>query len=356
MWNQVAFGHCLCGCAAQSQKLIFKNCVDADHENLPAGITPHGHYNVPIVADGNTLGVLNLYVKHGHQPDPTEQQFLTMAASALASIIERKQSESRLHILSCAVESSASMVLIADRYGNIEYVNPQFTSVTGYTSEDVFGKSLHILQALEATNDVYKEMRNAILSGNEWRGEFYNKKKNGTRYWSKSIVSPIRDEEGQVSHIISIQEDITKEYELTQQLSHQASHDELTSLINRREYETRLENLLSRKDQKIEHSLIRMDLDHFKLVNDSGGRDAGDELLRQISEIFRSVVRKTDTLARLGGDEFGVLMENCPQDQGQRVADAILKSVMDFQFNWDERVFRIGVSIGLVVIQEERIS
>ena len=302
----------------------------------------------------NTLGVLNNraqlnYVKHGHINPTTghmEQPAIIrsvcfsnhgMAASALASIIERKQSESRLHILSRAVESSTSVVLITDRDGKIEYVNPQFTAVTGYTSEEVFGKSPRLLQAIETTTDVYSKMRKEILSGNEWRGEFYNKKKNGTRYWSKSIVSPIRDEEGEISHIVSIQEDITKEYELTQQLFHQANHDELTGLINRREYETRLEDLLSRKNQgKIKHSLIFMDLDHFKLVNDSCGHDAGDELLRQVSVIFRSIVRRTDTVARLGGDEFGVLMDNCPQEHAQRVADAILKAVMDFQFNWDD--------------------
>ncbi len=357
MCENVPFGRCLCGRAAQSQKLVFKDCVDADHENLPAGITPHGHYNIPIVTDDVTMGVLNLYVKHGHQPEQIEQQFLSMVAVSLAGIIGHKQSETRLQILSRAVESSASMILITDSDGKIEYVNPRFTTVNGYTIEELIGKSPRIFQAIETSEDVYTEMRKDILSGKEWQGEFYNKKKNGDRYWSKSIVSPIRDENGQISHIVSIQEDITKEYELSQKLSHQASHDELTGLINRREFENCLEQVIYTKVQgQFEHSLIYMDLDQFKVVNDSCGHDAGDELLRQVGGVFRSVIRKSDTLARLGGDEFGLLMENCSVEPAQRVANALLKAVMDFQFNWDARVFRIGISIGLVVFDGENSS
>lgn len=357
MCDQVSFGRCLCGRAAKSQKLIFKDCVDDDHQNMPAGIAPHGHYNVPIVAAGDTLGVLNLYVKHGHQPDRIEQQFLGMAASALAGIIARKKSESKLLILSRAVESSGSMVLITDRNGKIEYINPWFTAVTGYAAEEVIGKSPRMFQAIETTAEIYKEMREAVLSGKEWHGEFYNKKKNGDRYWSKSIVSPIRNEEGQVTHIVSVQEDITKEYELAQKLSYQTSHDELTGLINRREFEIRLGGVLARNQGKnTEHSLLYMDLDQFKVVNDVCGHDAGDELLRQIGRVFRSNLRKSDTLARLGGDEFGLLMENCGAQHGQRIADTLLKSLIDFQFNWDGRVFRIGISIGLVVIEDESIG
>ncbi len=357
MCANVAFGRCLCGRAAQSQRLVFKDCVDADHENLPAGITPHGHYNVPIVSKGLTVGVLNLYVKHGHQPDSTEQQFLSMVGSALATIIDRNQTETRLQTLSRAVESSGSIIIITDHYGRIEYVNLQFTVVTGYTAEEVMGKSPRIMDAYETPDEIYEEMRKTILSGNEWRGDFYNKKKNGQRYWSKSIVSPIRDDHGEISHIVSIQEDVTKQYEMAQKLSYQASHDELTGLVNRREFEIRLGRAVSESGQdKIEHVLCFMDLDQFKVVNDTCGHSAGDELLRQISVGFLAMVRKSDTLARLGGDEFGILMEHCSPEHGQRVADLILKAAMDFQFNWEGRNFKIGISIGLVAITEETVS
>ena len=357
MCANVAFGRCLCGRAAQLQQLVFKACVDADHENRPTGITPHGHYNVPIISKGATLGVLNLYVKHGHQPDSTEQQFLIMAASALASIIERKETETKLQTLSHVVDASGSIIVITDHYGKIEYVNSQFTVVTGYSAEEVIGKSPRIFDAYETPDEIYQEMRETILSGEEWRGDFYNKEKNGQRYWSKSIVSPIRNDYGEISHIVSIQEDVTEQYELAQKLSYQASHDELTGLVNRREFEIRLGRAVSKNGQeKIEHVLCFMDLDQFKVVNDTCGHTAGDEMLRQISAEFLSRVRKSDTLARLGGDEFGVLMEHCSPEQGRRVADLILKDTMDYQFNWDGRSCKIGVSIGLVPITEETAS
>ena len=318
---------------------------------------PHGHYNVPIISKGATLGVLNLYVKHGHQPDSTEQQFLIMAASALASIIERKATETKLQTLSHVVDVTGSIIVITDHYGKIEYVNSQFTAVTGYSGEEVIGKSSRIFDAYETPDEIYQEMRETILSGEEWRGDFYNKKKNGQRYWSKSIVSPIRNDHGEISHIVSIQEDVTEQYELAQKLSYQASHDELTGLVNRREFEIRLGRAVSKNGQeKIEHVLCFMDLDQFKVVNDTCGHTAGDEVLRQISAEFLSRVRKSDTLARLGGDEFGILMEHCSPEQGRRVADLILKDTMDFQFNWDGRSFKIGVSIGLVAITEATAS
>ncbi len=357
MCANVAFGRCLCGRAAQTQQMVFKDCVDADHENLPAGLTPHGHYNVPIVSKGATVGVLNLYVKHGHQPDATERQFLSMVASALASTIERNQTETRLHTLSRAVESSGSIIIITDCDGKIEYVNRQFTTVTGYTAEEVIGKSPRMLDAYETPNNIYEDMRKTILSGNEWRGDFYNKKKDGQRYWLKSIVSPIRDNHGDVSHIVSIQEDVTKQYELAKKLSYQASHDELTGLVNRREFEGRLERVVSENNpDKVEHVLCFMDLDQFKVVNDTCGHHAGDALLRQISKEFLATVRKSDTLGRLGGDEFGILMEHCSPEHGRRVADLILKAAMDFQFIWEGRTFKIGISIGLVAISEETVS
>lgn len=136
-------------------------------------------------------------------------------------------------------------------------------------------------------------------------------------------------------------------------LSFQAGHDALTGLINRREFERRAERLLSTIQQdKDEHALCFMDLDQFKIVNDTCGHIAGDELLRQLSIVLQHEVRKRDTLARLGGDEFGVLMEHCSLEHAHRVATTLQKAIQDFQFTWEGNSFKIGVSIGLVSITE----
>ena len=140
----------------------------------------------------------------------------------------------------------------------------------------------------------------------------------------------------------------------TAKLSYQASHDMLTGLINRREFEARLERALSSaQHQAREHALCYMDLDQFKIVNDSCGHVAGDELLRQLTLHLQQEVRERDTLARLGGDEFGLLLENCPQDKALELAETMRKTVQDFRFSVGEKSFMVGVSIGIVMINHE---
>ena len=354
--DQAVFGRCLCGRNTQGQQLTSKNSID--HQSFIAGLTPKGHYHVPIVVeDGSPIGIFEVHVKHRHRFDPTEQQFLSELACTLANIIEHKRMDAQRNTLACAVESTGSIMLITNQQGLIEYVNPQFTAVTGYTAEEVMGRSPQLLAASETPDEIYQEMRNSVLSGKEWHGDFLNKKKNGQCFRLKSITSPIKDVNGDVSHIVSIQNDVTQEYESSKELTYQSSHDGLTGLVNRREFEIQIESLLSKTNRaKVPYVLMFLDLDHFKVVNDTGGHTAGDELLRQISMEFQSKVRKTDTLARLGGDEFGILMEHCLVEDGLKIANSILKSVMDYQFFWENQAFRIGVSIGMTAFTNETIS
>lgn len=140
----------------------------------------------------------------------------------------------------------------------------------------------------------------------------------------------------------------------TAQLAHQASHDPLTGLINRREFERRVEAaLVAARDGDERHILCFVDLDRFKVVNDTSGHAAGDELLRQITQLLRQRVRSQDVLARLGGDEFGILLENCLLDDAIPVLESLRQSVEDYRFTWDNHVFSIGTSVGLVVVDEQ---
>lgn len=147
--------------------------------------------------------------------------------------------------------------------------------------------------------------------------------------------------------------DITESHSLSEQLNYQASHDALTDLVNRREFEYRLERVLeTAREEQSEHALCYLDLDQFKVINDTCGHVAGDELLRQLSSLLKKEIRKRDTLARLGGDEFGVLMEHCSLDQARRVAGKLRKAVEEYRFAWEERSFAVGVSVGLVPITQ----
>jgi diguanylate cyclase (GGDEF)-like protein/PAS domain S-box-containing protein len=265
----------------------------------------------------------------------------------------RKQTEAEFRMLSIAIEQSHNAIVITDPKGNIEYVNPRFTTITGYTQSDVLGKNPRILQSGETPVEIYEELWNTIIEGGIWHGELLNKKKNGDCYWASDIISPIMDGYGNITHFLATQHDVTEVHNLSEELSYQASHDVLTGLVNRREFERRMERVLSNIQQdKSEHALCFMDLDQFKVVNDTCGHTAGDELLRQISVVLDGTVRKRDTLARLGGDEFGLLMEHCSLDHAYRVANQLQQVTREFQFKWENRVFKIGVSIGLVPITE----
>ncbi|MDH5355926.1 MAG: PAS domain S-box protein, partial [Gammaproteobacteria bacterium] len=271
----------------------------------------------------------------------------------LVDITQRKLVEEKLRKLSRAVEYSSSAVIITDTYSKIEYINPKFTEITGYSWDEAIGESPRILKSGHTSDAAYQELKRTIASDGEWKGELHNRKKDGSLYWARNSISGVKDDSGVITHYISIHEDVTREMELKHQISYQASHDDLTGLISRSEFERRAERLLLTTQQdKSDHALCFMDLDQFKIINDTCGHVAGDELLRQLSQVLRSVVRQRDTLARLGGDEFGVLIEHCSLEQAQRVADTLRQAIEKFQFSWEGQPFRVGVSIGLVKINK----
>ena len=175
----------------------------------------------------------------------------------------------------------------------------------------------------------------------------------GTIHIFRNSAKPIFNEAGSFTGYRGVVRNVTEAYNLSKQLTYQASHDSLTSLVNRAEFENRLQRLLTSNDQNFgPHVLCYLDLDQFKLINDTCGHAAGDELLRQMAALLQARVRKSDTLARLGGDEFAVLMENCSLDKAREVADNLRHAIEDFQFLWDNNKFNVGVSIGVVPIND----
>ncbi|MEO0854188.1 MAG: EAL domain-containing protein, partial [Cyanobacteria bacterium J06648_11] len=165
---------------------------------------------------------------------------------------------------------------------------------------------------------------------------------------------PIYSREGKPIGTVLVFRDVSKSRQLSRQLSHQASHDALTGLVNRREFKSRLAAAIaSAREQDLQHVLCYMDLDQFKIVNDTCGHGAGDELLRQLSELLRHRIRTTDVLARLGGDEFGILLLQCPRDRAERIADELREHIASYRFVWQDKIFTVGASIGLVAIDAE---
>jgi diguanylate cyclase (GGDEF)-like protein/PAS domain S-box-containing protein len=268
-----------------------------------------------------------------------------------SEITESKRVDEALRKLSNVVEHSPSTIIITDAEGVIEYVNPAFTHTSGYTLEEAVGKTPRIVKSNMASEQVYADLWRTIRSGRTWHGELPNKAKDGRIYWDLLAVAPVKDPNGVLTHFVGIQHDITQQKLLEQQMAYDATHDALTDLVNRREFERRLERAVaSAKQHGCHHILAFIDLDQFKVVNDTAGHAAGDELLKQIRGLLKSMFKGRDTLARLGGDEFALLLDDCWVERARKICEKLIANLKDLRFCWGGHTFQVGASIGLVPI------
>jgi diguanylate cyclase (GGDEF)-like protein/PAS domain S-box-containing protein len=266
-------------------------------------------------------------------------------------ITERQLNTENLKKLSRVVECSLDGIIITNTDGIIEYANPQFSHITGYAASEAVGQKANFFRSGKTANSIYEELWGSILSGQEWTGELRNKKKNNELFWAQVTIVPMTNDVGEVTHFIGIQVDITEARVTSQQIAYQAKHDMLTGLINRYEFEHELTKAVTSAQQNnITHALCFLDLDQFKIINDTCGHAAGDELLRQVALLLQSNIRQQDPLARLGGDEFAILMQHCDLQHAEQTANKILTLIKKFQFIWHNRRFSIGVSIGIAQI------
>lgn len=261
---------------------------------------------------------------------------------------------------SIMLDSMGDAVISTDIEGNVTYLNILAESIIGWSSDDAYGKSLSELCTIyNGISRLVKENpvaacvgRNEVIScsNNIMRVRRYNTELN-----VEGSVAPLRNSRGVVEGTVMVIRDMTEQKRMAEQLSYQATHDTLTGLTNRFEFERRLDRAIEQsKSRGYEHSLCYMDLDQFKVVNDTCGHMAGDQLLRNIADIMsREIRRGVDTIARLGGDEFVLLLERCSLDQAQEVAELLCRAVQDCRFAWEEKTFSVGVSIGLVDINTE---
>ncbi len=257
-------------------------------------------------------------------------------------------SERRYRVL---YDDNPSMYFTVSPDGTILSVNPFGAQQLGYTEQQLTGTSLLALVHNHDRDKVKQLLDKATQApGQLYRWEARRIREDGSVLWARETARVTEDVDGK-QVILVVCEDITEAHKLAEEISYQASHDSLTGLVNRREFEKRLTHILrGANDNHSEHALCYLDLDQFKVINDICGHIAGDELLRRLGKLLKDKVRKRDTLARLGGDEFGVLLEDCSLKQAERIAEDLQKTIRHFRFVWDEKVFTIGVSIGLVPI------
>lgn len=256
------------------------------------------------------------------------------------------------------LHSIGDAVITTDEKGRITYLNPIAERLIGTSSDQASGKSLEeCCRMIDEDHD--RPAPNPALGALQ-RGEVFELKcstqlivHSGESRSITASAAPIRDSNGTAIGAVMVLRDVSESREMARRLSWQASHDALTGLYNRQEMEKHLEQLLEEAQRDDEqHILLYLDLDQFKLVNDTSGHLAGDELLRQLSYLLKRALRETDLLARLGGDEFGVLLSHCSVDKATEIAEKLRTIIHDFRFVWQDKSFEIGVSIGIAPIDQ----
>ncbi|MEG4031283.1 MULTISPECIES: EAL domain-containing protein [unclassified Microcoleus] len=280
----------------------------------------------------------------------------------LTEIEERQRLEESLfaekELAQVTLQSIGDAVITTDAQGRVRYFNPIAERLTGWKTHEVQGVPFSTVflivdqvtrQPVEnPINKALLEERIVTLANNTILIA-----DDGTEYPIADSAAPIRDRQGQIIGAVIVFHDVTESRYLTRQLSWEASHDSLTGLINRRRFEQHLiEAIASSKDSNHQHALCYLDLDQFKVVNDTVGHIAGDELLRQITGLIQQGIRANDMLARLGGDEFGILLTQCSLSQATQIAENLKDLVHHFRFIWNGKTFIIGVSIGVVAIDQ----
>lgn len=251
--------------------------------------------------------------------------------------------------------SIGDAVITTDAHGNITYLNSTAELLTGWKNTDSIGAPLH--QVFQAVDMETQEFLENTLSDYLATAEMYNRsqeclliRKDQQESVIDYSVAPIHNDQGDVYGIVLTFRDVTEQRNIARKLAYQASHDPLTGLLNREAFENRLTKILAAARDDNVHALLYLDLDQFKVVNDTCGHIAGDELLRQVTALLQNQLRTRDTLARLGGDEFGIILEHCSKKDAIKIAQTLREAIQDYRFHWQDKSFTIGASIGLYAI------
>jgi diguanylate cyclase (GGDEF)-like protein/PAS domain S-box-containing protein len=259
-----------------------------------------------------------------------------------------------------ALQALAEAVIATDKEGRITFMNPAAELLTGIEAGAARGKLLEETVSLVEESDrrlLTEPVHQALTSGtavNLSRRALLLSRTSGGERAIELTASPVRNAGKEVIGAVLLLHDVTELRGLARQMSYQATHDALTGLLNRHEFERRLqESIDSGHRGDGQHVLCYLDLDRFKLVNDTSGHVAGDSMLREVAKLLRDAVRDSDTVGRLGGDEFGLLLIGCPLEKARQIADDLTRAVSDYRFVWKDKIFNIGVSVGIVEISRE---
>lgn len=281
-------------------------------------------------------------IQRGHWRQRRDQLLVTQANVELTRKLSR------------ALEQTDDSVMITDSNGTIEFVNNSFERVSGFTANEVLGKTPSMMKSGVHEPRFYRNMWRIINNGIAFREVMINRRKNGELYYEQKTITPLKDEEGQITHFVSTGKDISEHMEIQQRLNYLANHDVLTGLPNRALFQERLERSLAQaRRHRGKLVLMFVELDNFKNINDSLGHAVGDRLLKIVGQRLLLCIRESDTVARLGGDEFAVVLESVEDvNNVARVARTVLDHIAE-PLELAEREVVITASIGVTVFPED---
>lgn len=312
----------------------------------------HPIRQLPIVdEEGKVLGIIRLKTIYNFVNPPKLHQVIKTLKDEL------EQLESKLVTSKVKIQAIGDGVITIDSVGKVQCLNPIAEKLTGWRNAEVKGRSLaEVFKVLhESTREVIANPVAQILQDNldyQFPDNNLLISRNQTEYVIEISAAPIRDRQGKIINVVIVFRDVTKSHQLAHRLSWQATHDTLTGLYNRQSFEEKLAEAIAKfGQQESNYVLFYLDLDRFKIVNDTCGHRAGDELLRQITTLLSHRIRDDDVFARLRGDKFGLLLEKCSLGMANNIAQDLRQLIEKFRFTWQGKVFKIGVSIGVVEIE-----
>ena len=316
---------------------------------------------IPVMKNAYCIGVFVIYSGNVDAFDCQTLELLSSLSDDISSVVtyiqaeeKRIVAEAKLHQLSQAVEQSKSAIMITDTDGEIQYVNSYYTFLTGYDELYAIGQNVRQFNRTPATVEKLEQCFAMVLAGNKWFGEVESLKSDGAVFWSKEMVSPIVNEDGQLTNIVWTTEDNTELHHAHETISQLAYFDALTGLPNRRLYNDRFNQaIVAAKRHCNKLAVFYLDLDNFKMINDSWGHDFGDLLLKHVAQTLTDSVREMDTVCRLGGDEFSMIINDVLDDKYvMHVADNILHK-LNQKIELAGRELNIGTSIGISLYPDD---
>lgn len=332
----------------------------------------YSHINFPLTPDDQEFtinqtpyqawGVITAYSRTQKNFTSQQVECLQTIATILNATIARYQVDEKLQLLASAIYHTEDSVIITDT--NLEqpgptilFVNQAFTKLTGYTATEVVGKSPRILQGPKSDREVLTELKQSLTQGKNFHGTTINYRKNGQEFYNEWHIEPIKNQQGEITNYLGFQRDVTEREKNRLKLYHQAYHDPLTALPNRGFFLEQLKSAIehSEKNTAEQFALLFFDLDGFKVINDSLGHLAGDQLLIKIAHRLQDVLRPGDTIARLGGDEFGIILPYINTHQQAIIVAERIQASLSRPIKLRQQEVHISASIGIVLSTEQKV-